>query len=231
MAKYILIGGGEVGRSNSPYETKQIDEKAVALTNKTKPNFLFIGLASSFSDSYYDTMKKIYSNLGCTCQYLKKKNIINNRSIVEEKIANADIIYFCGGDTIKLIDDLNNFEITPLLKEKVKDNCIFVGLSAGAIMLSKSGLSDSKMLREESTDFELINGLDFVNVSICPHYNNRKEQLKKVLKGTNKKIYGLENNTALVIDKQKIEYIKSDYTASIYMCYHKDQEFKEEKLF
>ena len=98
-------------------------------------------------------------------------------------------------------------------------------------MLSKSGLSDSKMLREESTDFELINGLDFVNVSICPHYNNRKEQLKKVLKGTNKKIYGLENNTALVIDKQKIEYIKSDYTASIYMCYHKDQEFKEEKLF
>ena len=38
MKKLVLIGGGNVGRGNTSY--------------KTNPNFLFIGLANSFSDSY-----------------------------------------------------------------------------------------------------------------------------------------------------------------------------------
>ena len=51
--KLMLIGGGDIGRSNTKYETKEIDEKIVKLSNKENPNFLFIGLASNFSDSYY----------------------------------------------------------------------------------------------------------------------------------------------------------------------------------
>ena len=104
MSKIVLIGGGNIGRGNTPYETKEIDEEIVKMTTKEHPNLLFVGLASSFSDSYYDTVKLIYKDLGCNCAYLKKKNIINNRDIVENKINTADIIYFCGGDTIKLDD-------------------------------------------------------------------------------------------------------------------------------
>ena len=78
MKKMVLIGGGDIGRGNTAYETKEIDEEIVKMTNIDKPNFLFIGLASSFSDSYYDTIKKIYKTLGCETVYLKKKNIINN---------------------------------------------------------------------------------------------------------------------------------------------------------
>lgn len=231
MAKYVLIGGGEVGRGNSPYETKKIDEGIVKLANKPNPNFLFIGLASSFSDSYYDTMKKIYTPLGCNCQYLKKKNILNNPNIVKEKIASADIIYFCGGDSIKLIDDLKNYEIVPLLREKVKTNCILVGASAGAIMLCESGLSDSRMLRGETNDYELILGLNFVNISICPHYNIRKKDLKRVLAINSKKVYGLENNTAIIINGEKISYIKSIDSSNIYLCYYENKKFIEKNLF
>ena len=43
-----------------------LDEEIIKMTNKENPNFLFIGLASSYSDSYYDTIKKIY----------KEKNMI-----------------------------------------------------------------------------------------------------------------------------------------------------------
>ena len=107
----MLIGGGEVGRGSTKYETKEIDLEIVKMTEKKEPNFLFVGLASSFSDSYYDTMKKIYKELGCTCAYLKKKNIINNPDIVKKKINEADIIYFCGGDTIKLITDIKNYHL------------------------------------------------------------------------------------------------------------------------
>ena len=76
----MLIGGGDNGHGTTTYETKEIDEEIVKMTNKNNPTFLFIGLASSFSDSYYDIMKEIYKNLGCKTTYLKKKNTKSNKN-------------------------------------------------------------------------------------------------------------------------------------------------------
>ena len=132
MKKLVLIGGGDIGRGNTSYETKEIDEEIVKLTGIAKPNLLFIGLASTFSDSYYDTIKKIYKELGCECAYLKKKNIINNPDIVKEKINKADIIYIGGGDTVKLLNDIKEYKIDELLVEAYNRGCVLAGTSAGA---------------------------------------------------------------------------------------------------
>ena len=94
MKKLMLIGGGDTGRGNTSYNTKEIDEEIVKMTEKENPNFLFIGLASSHSDSYYDTMKKIFRDLGCTPVYLKKSNLVNNPDIVKQKI-NDEMVVIC----------------------------------------------------------------------------------------------------------------------------------------
>lgn len=234
MKKLVLIGGGDVGRGNTSYETDAIDKKVVELTNKTNPNFLFIGLASSFSDSYYDTMKKIYKDLGCTCAYLKKKNILNNRDIVEKKISDADIIYFCGGDTIKLVNDLKEYDLVSLLKKAYDNGTILVGMSAGAIMLSKEGYSDSLKLRDEADKYTFVEGLDFIDIAICPHYSNvvgKKEELQEDLKGTDKKVYSLDNGTALISIDDKISYIKCDDRFNCYLTYYdENNNYIEKKL-
>ena len=222
MTKLVLIGGGDVGRGNTSYETELIDKEIVKMTDKETPNFLFIGLASSFSDSYYDTMKKIYQELGCQTVYLKKKNIINNRDIVESKINNADIIYFCGGDTIKLINDLKEYNLVSLLKEVYLKGTILVGMSAGAIMLAKEGYSDSLKLRDESDKYTFVEGLGFIDIAICPHYNelSKKKELKEDLLNTSKKVYALENRTALKIIDDEISYLKCDDTVNCYLTYY-----------
>ncbi len=233
MKKLVLIGGGDVGRGNTSYETATIDKKIVELTNKANPNFLFIGLASSFSDSYYDTMKKIYKDLGCTCAYLKKKNILNNRDIVEKKISDADIIYFCGGDTIKLVNDLKEYDLVSLLKNAYDNGTILVGMSAGAIMLSKEGYSDSLKLRDEIDKYTFVEGLNFIDIVICPHYNNvigKKEELKEDLKDTNKKVYSLDNGVALISIDNKINFIKSIDNACAYLSYESKNGYMEENL-
>lgn len=67
MGKIVAIGGGENGRGEHPYETGPFDREIVRLTGKDDPNFLFIGLANSFADSYYATMCDIFhGRLGCT---------------------------------------------------------------------------------------------------------------------------------------------------------------------
>lgn len=224
MNKYVLIGGGNVGRGNTPYETEIIDKEIVKMTNKDKPNFLFVGLASSFSDSYYDTMKKIYKDLGCETVYLKKKNIINNPSIVEEKIKNADIIYFCGGDSLKLVHDIKHHLIDKLLEEK--DNCVFVGMSAGAILFSNKGYSDSLILRGESDKYDYVDGLGLVNISICPHYDevDKKNELKSEI---NETIYGIPSKTCLIIDDNKYRVLGEE---KVYKCFKKDNKFIEESI-
>ena len=226
MKKLVLIGGGDIGRGNTSYETKKIDEEIVKLTGIAKPNLLFIGLASTFSDSYYDTIKKIYKELGCECAYLKKKNIINNPDIVKEKINKADIIYIGGGDTVKLLNDIKEYKIDELLVEAYNRGCVLAGTSAGAILLSNSGYSDSYILRGESNKYEFIKGLGLSNINFCPHYHSSKEkdnELESDLKEFKKPVYCLENCTALEILDNNIKTIKSKENAKVYKLNYEDQ--------
>lgn len=225
MKKMVLIGGGDIGRGNTAYETKEIDEEIVKMTNIDKPNFLFIGLASSFSDSYYDTIKKIYKNLGCETVYLKKKNIINNPDIVKDKISNADIIYIGGGDSIKLINEIKEYKLDILLKEAYKKGTILVGISAGAILLSKEGFSDSLMLRNDSNKHSFVEGINLNNLIISPHYNSSIEKTNELKEQiASRKVYGLENCTALKIEDDKISIIKSNPEKNVYLLSNNQEE-------
>ena len=225
MKKLVLIGGGDVGRGNTSYETDVIDRKIVELTNKANPNFLFIGLASSFSDSYYDTMKKIYKDLGCTCAYLKKKNILNNRDIVEKKITDADIIYFCGGDTIKLVNDLKEYDLVSLLKNAYDSGTVLVGMSAGAIMLSKEGYSDSLMLRDEADKYTFVEVPKENAKDVLKAMKNVKIKGKAI--NTDKKVYALDNGTALISIDNDISFISSKNNSNAYLVYYSKDGYKE----
>ena len=225
MKRIVLIGGGDIGRGNTLYETKEIDEEIIKMTNKENPNFLFIGLASSYSDSYYDTIKKIYKDLGCNTSYLKKKNIINNPDITKNKILNADIIYIGGGDSIKLINEIKEYKIDTLLEEALNKKTVLAGISAGAILLSKEGFSDSLILRGESDKYSFLEGLNLISINICPHYSLEKSiQLKEQI--NNREIYCLENSTALKIEDDSITIIKANPNNNIYLI----SKTKEEKL-
>lgn len=222
MKKLMLIGGGDTRKET--YSTKDIDEEIVKMTNKEKPNFLFIGLANSYADSYYDCMKNIYKELGCTTVYLKKNNIIHNPDIVKKKITEADIIYIGGGDTIKLLDNIKEYKIDTLLKEAYERGCVLAGMSAGAILLSHDGFSDSKIIRNESDKHVFVDGLNFINISFCPHYNETKKiELKEELIKNDKEVYCLENCTALKIIDNKIDIIKSNKDSKVFICTSNDE--------
>lgn len=231
MKKLVLIGGGDTGRGETTYSTKEIDEEIVKLTEKENPNFLFIGLASSHADSYYDTMKKIYKELGCTPVYLKKSNLVNNPDIVKQKINDADIIYICGGDTVKLLDHVKEYNLEDLLLEAYNKGTVIAGMSAGAILLSNKGFSDSLIIRGESDKYEFLKGLKFIDIAFCPHYNidpKKNKELEEYLSNNNEEVYCLENNTALKIIDDRISIIKSDNKARAYKVSYKDKIIEEE---
>ena len=204
MKTCVLIGGGNTTDKNAPYETEIIDKEIVKLAVKDKPNFLYIGLANSYADSRYDQIKKIFQKLNCNTQYLKKSNVINNPTIVEQKINNSDIIYIDGGDTIKLLDYVRTYHIDSLLKQAYEKETILVVKSAGAILLAEKGLSDSYILRGEKETYEFIDGIGIEKIKICPHYNKTKEKIIKTKINEKEIIYGIPNSSALIIMNHKI---------------------------
>ena len=157
----------------------------------------------------------------CNCSYLKKKNILNNPDIVKNKIKTADIIYFCGGDSIKLVNDLKEYKIDVLLKEAISDNTVIAGMSAGAIMLCKEGYSDSLKLRGEADKYKFVEGLNFLNIVFCPHYkidSDKAKELREDLKEEKYKVVCVEDKCAIKIINNNYELITDN---KAYLCEYK----------
>ncbi len=230
--KMILIGGGNIGRADTKYETGKIDEDVVKLSGKNNPNFLFVGLASSFSDSYYKIIKEIYSNLGCTTGKISNKTLKNN-DVVKDKINNADIIYIGGGDTLKLMHDINENNMKEMFDTAIKHNCVMVGVSAGAISLCKYGLSDAEINNNISNNYVSVDGLDYVDKMFVPHFDTdskKEDDLKKVIKGTNIKALCLDNGVAIKIVDDKETLITSISGKKAYTCYYDNNKFIKEEI-
>ena len=141
---------------------------------------------------------------------------INNPNIVENKINSADIIYIGGGDTIKLLNYVKEYNIDKLLNKVKEKDIVIAGISAGAIILSKEGYSDSYILRGEKDKHEFIKGLNFIDIVISPHYDKASDKTKELLKDIgNRKVYCISNGAALIIKDNKIDIIKSKKDAIV----------------
>lgn len=229
--RLVLIGGGDIGRADTKYETKEIDEEIVKLTNKEHPNFLFIGLASNFADSYYKVIKDIYKKLGCGTGKISNKTL-THMEVVEKKIKEADIIYIGGGNTVKLVSILKENNIDEMLKEAGKRGCVLAGISAGAITYCKYGLSDFEIMEDISNNYVKVEGLGFTNYMFVPHFSSdekKKEDLKKVLKENNDiKALCVDNCCAVKIIDDDISIIRSKDDAKVYEAFYDNKlEIKE----
>lgn len=229
--RLVLIGGGDIGRADTKYETKEIDEEIVKLTNKEHPNFLFIGLASNFADSYYKVIKDIYKKLGCETGKISNKTL-THMEVVEKKIKEADIIYIGGGNTIKLVNILKENGMDEMLKEAGRRGCVLAGISAGAITYCKYGLSDFEIMEGISNNYVKVEGLGFTNYMFVPHFSTdekKKEDLEKVLKENNDiKALCVDNCCAVKIIDDDISIVRSKDDAKVYEAFYGNKlEIKE----
>ena len=228
----MLIGGGEIGKGETSYETVNIDQEIVRMSGVSHPHFLFIGFANDYAESYYEIIKKNFKKLGCTTSFLKKKNCLHNPELVVEKINQADIIYLGGGDTLKLLETLKEFGIDYLLQEAFNRGCVLAGISAGAIALCMDGFSDSFILRGESNRHEFVRGLQFVPIHISPHFHaseRKTVELENAICEGKFEVYGIENCSAIQILDDYMNIIRESDQNNVYLCYY-DQKYREKKL-
>ncbi len=254
MSKRIIaIGGGECGRitksgNKMPYETKEIDSEIIKLTEKEKPNFLFIGHAQSNEQNenkYFETMSAIYGDIfGCECKAILKSDLLSqNTQLINTFLRWADIIYVGGGDTKGMIELWRSSGFDKSLEEAWRNGKVMCGLSAGANCWFNSCSSDSLKIQTNNPSAPMITVecLNFVNAFFTPHcdeaddYSNRLEHMKEALSNTNIIGIGISNCCALEIIDDKYRLVRCD--ASNYgidafgvKAYYKNNEYHIEKI-
>lgn len=220
MRKLVCIGGGEIPRYKNglllPYETKEIDEEIVRLTNKEKPKLLFISIASSHSEEYFEGIKKVYTDLGCIVNHL---NIEQKYEDLEKEILGTDIIYIGGGKTKYLIDKLKETNIDKLLIMAYNKGIVCSGLSAGSYCWFKY-------------NYDLLEGMGVINAINGVHYNQKDEVAKNkfysVIKDKKLVGYALDNCVAIEFINEEIKIIRSDENRNAYIVTSDKDKISEE---
>ena len=223
MKKLVCIGGGEIPRYKDgvllPYETREIDEEIVRLSEKEKPKFLFISIASSHPEEYYEGIKKVYTDLGCIVSHL---NINQTYEDLEKEILEIDIIYIGGGNTKYLNEKLKETGIDKLLINAYNKGIVCSGLSAGSYCWFKY-------------NYDSLEGMGVINAINCVHYDQKDETAKNkfynLIKEKELVGYALDNCVAIEFLDNKINIVKSNKNRNAYKVTNDSNGIKEEIIF
>ena len=231
MGRIVAIGGGENGRPGTNYETGAFDREIIAMTGRERPRFLFVGLAQVSSEGYYNVMRNIYHGMyGCETEHLTEEDIKDPQA-ASAKIADADIIYVGGGNTLRLMTLLRKHKIDEMLAAAYENNTVLCGVSAGAICWCDYGNSDSRKFTSGSEQLIRVKGLGFVHVLMCPHFNaepRRQADLPRMMKTTYSiPAIALDNGAALVINGDEYKIMTSIEGAKARKCYWENGEYFE----
>jgi len=134
---------------------------------------------------------------------------------IERRISAKDVIFVVGGNTDYQMHVFNKSGFAQLLPTLLEKK-VYVGSSAGSMVIGKRvpGEAYHKIYGERDT-YGITEYMGLVNLAIKPHMNsehfpnNRPEILEEVASGTSFPVYGLQDDSAIVINGNNQTFIGS----------------------
>lgn len=204
-----------------------------------KVSFLTSGFPDGFTDDFIKCIKEYYVNDGSMVfvasdftshsrtdkhvkiflDMFKNNNIIFNEfHVVDDRLSQkesfqyiekADIIWLSGGDTLKQIKYLKDYNLISCLQNR---DGITIGMSAGSINMSKRVVL-AKDVEDNIPELSIYEGIGLVDINIEPHLDSSSENhLNEILEASQySTIYGLNDNSFIKIVNNNID-IYGDYS-------------------
>lgn len=175
----FLLGGGELGRG----ETFELDRFLVEATGKRSPKVVFIPAASEDPPSYGAVFKELYQGeFGAQVEVLNLVRERPVRQVVEAFVRDADLIFFGGGSTPKLLAALEAYDLAPTLRSVATQGTLVAGISAGAIMWARlANTSWQHPSWHGITPPDCIPGLGDLPLIVAPHLGGQPHRLPGLL--------------------------------------------------
>ena len=210
MVRFVLIGGK--GKDSN---LNHIENEIIKMTNKKNPLVLYCPYATKDIEKSINKFHNLMKNLECEIINLTFDNINDFDSLLNK----ADILYVGGGVSDDLVDIFKKYNLDKVLYKYLDSNKIYAGSSAGAMLYTKVAMGDKDMFSDNfhNYNYKMVDCLGILNISICPHYQN--EDLifyNDVIKEYSLDSFGIEEDTAVIIDDNKYGCLKDDKKRSVY---------------
>lgn len=230
MGRIVAIGGGDLRT------TQGMNQYMIKLSQKEKPNLLFIGTASKDAEVYIDKIRAAFGEEGCKVKVLRLVTEQPTDREIDILLKWADILYIGGGDTAYMMRKWKEYEIDKkLLAIYRTDSAVLGGISAGAICWFACGHSDREAFSgKEDWKYTFVDGmLGIYPYVLCPHYNEEgRKTFDEMMKEKDLQGLALENETAFVEENGKTYLIRSRKDAKAYKIWYQNGNLiKKEALF
>lgn len=154
---------------------------------------------------YVNESKKQLIELGILKDNLKILDL--DHDISYDEVSDFDVLYVCGGNTFFLLDKIRKTGFDKVIKDFIKKERVYVGVSAGSIILGPdieiAGIGD-----DNDIGLKDLTGLNIISSVISPHYSEKK---KKAVNDFKEKIsypvIPLTDEQALIVYDHKKEII------------------------
>jgi cyanophycinase len=207
------IGGGE-----DKEHDQEVLKRIVKETGKKKPKICVITLATTEPEECLKTYIKAFRKLNIkkivSLHYDLRANADTPGNL--KCLKGSDIVFFSGGDQLRLNSLLNGTKLLKLIKARYFGEKKFVvaGTSAGATAMSSTmlvtGRSEDALIKQE---LELTSGLELVNdIIIDTHFTERARfgrLIQALAYSPGLMGIGLGEDTAICIKGAKMEIIGS----------------------
>ena len=183
---------------------EEIDNKKVA----------FIPTASLHEGytGYVGSARKLFKKLGSSVTEIDIST--EAYSTIQAVFEDADVIYFTGGNSFFLMDQLRKTETDELLKKELAKGKLMIGESAGAIICAPT-IQYIEQMDEKPEDYsqEDNEGLDLIDFYVLPHYLTapfKKITERIMAEFSDLNICAINNHQAIIVNDEGSKVICKD---------------------
>ncbi|RHB78740.1 Type 1 glutamine amidotransferase-like domain-containing protein [Bifidobacterium pseudocatenulatum] len=183
---------------------EEIDNKKVA----------FIPTASLHEGytGYVGSARKLFKKLGASVTEIDIST--EAYSTIQAVFEDSDVIYFTGGNSFFLMDQLRKTETDELLKKELANGKLMIGESAGAIICAPT-IQYIEQMDEKPEDYsqEDNEGLDLIDFYVLPHYLTapfKKITERIMAEFSDLNICAINNHQAIIVNDEGSKVICKD---------------------
>jgi len=209
--KFVLCSEG--------FHTPNTVEACVKLVGKPQDE-ITVGIINKAHATEQGDKRWVLDNLNSVVSNFKSEvDIINLLALpiseVEQRLAHKDVIFVVGGDTDYLMSVYRKTGFDKLLP-KLLETKVYVGSSAGSMVVGKRiSAAAYRLIYGEDSKYDISEYVGLVNLSVMPHldsphFPNRKESLIEAVGKFEGKVYGLRDDSAVVVDGEHVYTIGSE---------------------
>ena len=161
---------------------------------------------------YVGSARKLFKKLGAIVTEIDIST--EAYSTIQSVFEDADVIYFTGGNSFFLMDQLRKTETDELLKKELAKGKLMIGESAGAIICAPT-IQYIEQMDEKPEDYsqEDNEGLDLIDFYVLPHYLTapfKKITERIMAEFSDLNICAIKNHHAMIVNDEGSKVICKD---------------------